>query len=176
MQAVLTLPYAVRKQRVRCGGPGRDVLVAVFPLATGRVACLQLQDEGELRRGGVYLAPSDDPEREAIAPRFDELFADAARKAAGDGELRAALIDLLERARDVARECVPRLSPESLAALMDLGREARVLEERAPPVAGFAWEELVVCVVLIFVSEEERYPRPRYRGGDVALQRFLEVL
>ncbi len=161
---------------MRCGGPSRDVLVAVFPLASGRVACLQMQDEGDLRRGGVYLAPADDPECEAIAPRFDELFADAAHKVAGDSALRAVLVDLLERARDVARGCVPRLSPESLAALTDLGREANAIEEHAPAQAGFAWEELVVCVVLIFVSEEERYPRPRYKGGDLALQRFLDVL
>lgn len=149
----------------------------MFPLHGGGAAHLQLQDEGELRRGGVYLASEDDSSFPAIAPRFDELFADAAHKLADAPELRPVLVDLLERARDAARACLPQLSPEALAELVDLGREARLLEERAPSAEGtFTWEELTVCTSLIFVSEEERYPRPRYRGGDVALERFLDVI
>jgi hypothetical protein len=175
VQALLTAPYVVRQQRVRCGGGTRDVLVAVFPLESGRAACLQLQDHGELRRGGVYLAPTADAASEALAPRFDELFADAAGKAAGGPEDRRALRALLERARDVARSCVPRLTPEALQDLRDVAAQARA-RDGSPAADGFAWEELVVCSLLIFVSEEERYPRPRYRGGDVALERFLDVL
>ena len=153
------------------------MLVAVFPLERGGAACFQLQDEGELRRGGVYLTRADDPAAEAVAPRFDELFAEAARKLAGDDPLQADLVKLLVRGRDVARGCLPRLDPESLDALLALGREAAAFEQRAPSgEAGFTWEELVLSAALIFVSEEERYPRPRYRGGDVALERFLEVL
>ena len=116
------------------------------------------------------------PTKKMVVAARLELFADAASKVSGGEGLRAALIDLLEQARDVGRSCVPRLSPESFASLLDLGRQARALEERAPVERGLSWEELVVCAVLIFVSEEERYPRPRYKGGDVALQRFLDVL
>lgn len=169
--------YATRRQQVRCGGGIREILVAVFPLQGGGAAYLQLQDDGELRRGGVYLAAENDPACPAIAPRFDELFADVAGKLAEAPELRAALVDLLERARDAARACLPRLTPETLANLMSLGCKARALEERAASAEGaFTWEELMMCASLIFVSEEERYPRPRYRGGDVALERFLDVI
>jgi hypothetical protein len=153
------------------------VLVAVFTLRGGGAACLQLQDDGELRRGGVYLAGEDDPDCPAIAPRFDELFADAASKVGDEPELRRTLVDLLRRARDAARACLPQLSPAALSDLVALGAEARALEERAPSADGaYTWEELVVCASLIFVSEEERYPRPRYKGGDVALARFLDVI
>ena len=162
---------------MRCGGGVREVLVAAFPLLGGGAACLQLQDDGELRRGGVYLTPEDDAGCPAVAPRFDELFADAAGKLAQDPSLRGLLVGLLERARDAARACLPQLSPEALAALMDLGREAHDLEARAPSAQGaFTWEALVLCATLIFVSEEERYPRPRYKGADVALERFLDVI
>jgi hypothetical protein len=151
------------------------VLVAAFELASGGAACLQLQDEGELRRGGVYLVPTDDPACPAVAPRFDELFADAARKVSAAPGLGDPLRELLTRARDVARACRPRLTPEALADLEELARAARAHEDEAAP-GAFTLEELVVCALLIFVSEEERYPRPRFRGGDVALERFLELL
>ncbi|RMG16283.1 MAG: hypothetical protein D6731_06610 [Planctomycetota bacterium] len=167
--------YVVRRQRVRCGGGERRVLVAAFPLGGGGAACLQLADEGPLRRGGVYLAATDDPEAAAFAPRFDELFADAARKVRAAPDLLPTLRSLLERARDAARACRPQLTPAALDELGAVARAAREREVDASP-GPYSLEELVVSALLIFVSEEERYPRPRYRGADVALGRFLEVL
>lgn len=148
----------------------------MFPLANGGAACLQLQDEGDLRRGGVYLLAQDDPERTATAPRFDELFADTSSKLAAHPDLAEPLAGLLLAARDAAKACRPRLTPEALAALGEVAQAAAVLDARAPTAAGtYTWEELLVSCMLIFVSEEERYPRPRYKGGDLALERLIEA-
>jgi hypothetical protein len=153
------------------------VLVAVFPLAAGGAACLQLQDDAELRRGGVYLLTEDDPDLPAVAPRFDELFADAASKLAAHPGLRGHLVGLLERGREAAQACLPRLTPEALRGLVGLANAASDLDGAAPAAEGaYSWEALVLCAALIFVSEEERYPRPRFRGADVALERFLDVI
>ena len=167
--------YAVRQQRVRAGA-ARDVLVAVFPLACGQLLCLQLQDEGDLRRGGVYLLERDDPALPAAAPRFDELFADAAAKLQAAPALHPELIALLERARDAARATRPRLDPDALSALLAVLEAAAELRRTHAPLPGLPLEALVGSLLLIFVSEEERYPRPKYRGGDVLMERFLEMV
>ena len=153
------------------------MLVALFPLGGGGAVCLQLQDEADLRRGGVYLARSDDPDEAALAPRFDELFADASTKVHQRPALKGALLDLLRTARDAAKSTRPRLEPSSLEGLRAVGQEALALQAAHPSLPGaFTLEELVLITMLIFVSEEERYPRPRYLGGDKALERFLSAL
>lgn len=164
-------PYVVRRQAVATG-PER-VLVAVFPLEGGGAACLQLQDEGPLRRGGVYLLAEDHEDAPGIAPRFEELFGEvAARKADGPR-----LEQLLREAHAAARATRPRLGPEALEGLMRVARAAAALDRGAGPRQGsLSAEALVVACMLIFVSEEERYPRPRYRGSDVALETLLEIL
>lgn len=165
-------PYAVRRQAVATG-PER-VLVAVFPLAGGGAACLQLQDEGQLRRGGVYLLGEDHEDAPGVAPRFDELFGElAARK---DDAPR--LEQLLREAQAAARATRPRLDPEALEGLLAIARAAAALDRGAAAGRGgsLSAEALIVACMLIFVSEEERYPRPRYRGSDVALETLLEVL
>jgi hypothetical protein len=152
------------------------VLAAVFPLANGGAACLQLQDQGSLRRGGVYLVAKDDPLEPAVAPRFDELFADVASKIRLHESLRTELAAVLIQARDAAKGCQPRLTPDSLAGLVDVFAAARRFDSQAPASQGtYSWEELIVSFMLIFVSEEERYPRPKYRGGDMALERLSEA-
>jgi hypothetical protein len=153
------------------------VLVAAFPLAGGGVACLQLQDEGPLRRGGVYLAARDDPDLPAVAPRFEELFVDLAAKGQ-EPRLRARLEALLREGHAAARATLPRLEPAALARLVAVGAAAARLDRarRRPLPGALPAEALVVACTLIFVSEEERYPRPRYRGADVALETLLEVL
>jgi hypothetical protein len=173
-------PYTVRLLPVRVGSSERSVLVAAFPLEGGGAACIQLRDHDELRRGGVYLTRPAQADLPALAPRFDELFADAAVKLRARDGLRAPLLDLLRRARDVARRSRPRLEPPVLEAIAAIAREAvkleRACQEAGPLPGAFSLEALVVCLLLIFVSEEERYPRPRFRGGDVALERLLEAL
>lgn len=157
------------------GRTPREVLAAVFPLTGGGAACLQLQDEGELRRGGVYLLERDDPAEAGIAPRFDELFADAALKSrqAGLGER---LRELLERAAEAAQQTRPRLDPQALGAI-EAVREAAAEVDRAGELPGpYRVEELLMASLLIFVSEEERYPRPRYQGCQVACERFQQAL
>lgn len=166
--------YAVRRQAV--GGQG-DVLVAVFPLEGGGAACLQLQDEGPLRRGGVYLLAEDDPAAPGVAPRFEELFGELAAKAA-EPPLRAGLERLLREGQAAAAATRPRLDPTALERLLEVGRAAARLDrDRARPAPGaLSVEATVVACTLIFVSEEERYPRPRFRGSLVALETLLEVL
>ena len=148
--------------------------MAVFPLACGGAACLQLSDEAGLRRGGVYLLARDDPSLPGRAPRFDELIGDLAHKLRGAPALRAPLLSLLERARQAARATRPRLDPQALGEVAAVARDAAALE--GPPGEGFSVEELVVACLLIFVSEEERYPRPRYRGCDVAWERLQAMV
>ncbi|HBP22492.1 MAG TPA: hypothetical protein DEA08_32525 [Planctomycetes bacterium] len=167
--------YTTRLQPVEVGEAARPLLVAVFPLHEGPGAvCFQLQDDGDLRRGGVYWLPADEAARVARAPRFDELFADVAAKLGAQPELQAPLRALLERARDVAKESLP-LTPDVLSRLVEVGRAASELDPGDLP-GVFPLEGLVLTALLIFVSEEERYPRPRYKGGDVALERFLDVI
>jgi len=149
-------------------------VVAAFPLRCGSVACLQLHDEQGLRRGGVYLCAADDPLHPARAPRFDELFAEAAQRARAAPERRDELLAVLEAAHHAAREARPRLDPAGLAAIEAV--LARAAELGGPAAGGLETEELVACCLLIFVSEEERYPRPRYRGGDVAWERLVDAV
>lgn len=154
------------------------MLVAAFPLERGGAACLQLQDEGALRRGGVYLLATDDPDAPGIAPRFDELFAEVTAKGR-DAALRPRLERLLRDAQAAAARTRPRLDPEALEGLLRVARAAALVDGEAPasPATGaLSVEALVVACMLIFVSEEERYPRPRYRGSDVALETLLEVI
>ncbi len=164
-------PYVVRRQAVATG-PER-VLVAVFPLARG-AACLQLQDEGRLRRGGVYLLAEDHEDAPGIAPRFDELFGELGARATDDAA-RARLAGLLRAAQAAAVGTRPRLDPAALEGLLRVARDAAALDS-APAPGSLSAEALVMACMLIFVSEEERYPRPRYRGSDVALETLLEVL
>jgi hypothetical protein len=153
------------------------VLVAAFPLERGGAACLQLQDEGALRRGGVYLLATDDPDAPGIAPRFDELFAEVTAKGR-DAALRPRLELLLRDAQAAAARTRPRLDPDALEGLLRVARAAALVDgEVGASAAGtLSVEALVVACMLIFVSEEERYPRPRYRGSDVALETLLEVI
>lgn len=166
-------PYAVRRQAVATG-PER-VLVAVFPLSGGGAACLQLQDEGRLRRGGVYLLAVDHEDAPGVAPRFEELFGELAARATDD-EARARLEGILRQAQAAAAATRPRLDPAALEGLLRVARAAADLDRVAPPPGALSTEALVVACMLIFVSEEERYPRPRFRGSDVALETLLEVL
>ena len=169
--------YVVRQQGARIGHRRASLLVAVFPLRQAGALCFQLQDEGDLRRGGVYLVERDDPEALAWAPRFDELFADMAAKLQHTPQLREPLLGLLKAGQGVARRCVPRLDPETLEELGSLAEEALALEQRQPELpGGFSLEALVMVFALIFVSEEERYPRPRYKGCDLTYERLLEVV
>ncbi len=185
------MPYEVRWQAVALGRarPAEArVLVAAFRLASGGAACLQLQDDGgqsgqgptgkgQLRRGGVYLAAKDDPTCPAYAPRFDELFAVLLRLRARSGAA-ASVGALLRQARAAAAATRPRLEPAALAELERVAGEAAAASALHPPGgdAEMSLEALVVACLLIFVSEEERYPPPRGRGGAVALETLLEVL
>ncbi|MEZ6187249.1 MAG: hypothetical protein R3F62_19830 [Planctomycetota bacterium] len=164
----------MRTIAVLSGGAAVELPVAAFALSDGGAACLQLTDVGPLRRGGTYLvAREGEP---GLAPRFDELFRQAARLAR-DPAGQAALEELLERAREVARATQPRLEPAALEGLAGLLARARALEPATDPEAGpWSLEALTAAIALIFVSEEERYPRPRYQGCDVALGRFLDCL
>jgi hypothetical protein len=166
--------YATRQEEVRSGGRRSRILVAAFPLAAGGEALIQLRDEPGLPRGGVYLlAPG---ETAARAPRFDELFLDLRAKAARR-ELRAPLARLLERARDVARAARGRPSPSAFARIAALGRAgARIDRRLTKPAPGLPVEVVLVALLLVFVSEEERYPRPRHSGADMALGRAMEAL
>ncbi len=159
------------------GEPPRAVLVAAFPLRGGGAACLQLHDEEGLRRGGVYLLAVDDPGAPARAPRFDELFGDLAAKLRADPALRPPLLALLARARAAARAARPRLEPAALDELAAVLAAAADLDAGAgAPPSGFTLEELVASCLLIFVSEEERYPRPRYQGADLAWERLVSAV
>jgi hypothetical protein len=165
----------VRRQRVAgapSGASDGSVLVAVFPLSCG-VAYLQLQDEGDLPRGGVYLGARDDPDLQAFAPRFDELLAGGRALPA---PARRALAEVLLAARDLACQTRPQLTPQVLAEIRALLTRAADLDAEHPPGRGLRAEELVAAALLIFVSEEERYPPPRYRGSALALERFLEAV
>lgn len=154
------------------GRARQEVLVAAFPLASGGEVLFQLVDEGELRRGGVYLLGA--PDAPARAPRFDELFREVAFRASPAPRARK-LARLVERARTWARATRPRISPTVLRRLERLGAAARALDTGRPP-AGLAADALVLSLALVFASEEERYPRPRYKGCDVAAGRVLELL
>jgi len=164
--------YATRRQQVTVGRKRAEVFVAAFPVASGEVL-FQLADEGELRRGGVYLLPRG-AER-AHAPRFDEIFRDVAGKARSP--LARGLRPLVERAQRVARATRPRLTPSILSRIVKLGLAAARLDARHEgSVPGLPCSVLVLALALIFVSEEERYPRPRFKGSDVARERLLELL
>lgn len=164
----------MRRQAVATGH--ERVLVAVFPLSRGGAACLQLQDEGRLRRGGVYLLAEDHEDAPGVAPRFDELFGELGARA-GDPADRARLEQLLREAQAAAVATRPRLDPAALEGLLRVARAAADLDRSPdPPPGSLTTEALVVACMLIFVSEEERYPRPRWRGSDVALETLLEVL
>lgn len=169
------MAYAIRRQQVAVGRRRAEVLVAVFPLQGGGAACLQLQDEGSLRRGGVYLLERDDPARAGIAPRIDELVR-GLRHAARDGGRARALRRLLPRAAAVARATRPRLGPGVLRRIEALLRAGRALDARAPEQEGLGAEALLAACLLLFVSEEERYPPPRWRGGQLLLERLLDAL
>jgi hypothetical protein len=161
---------------VAVGRRQAEVLVAVFPLAGGGAACLQLQDEGALRRGGVYLLARDDPAEPGIAPRIDELVR-ALRHAAAAPRRAAVWRRLLPRAAAAARATRPRLGPGALRRVRAVLRAAQALERRAPPPpGGLGAEALLAACLLLFVSEEERYPAPRYRGGELLLERLLDAL
>jgi hypothetical protein len=160
---------------VAVGREARHVLAAVFSLQGGGAACLQLQDEGDLRRGGVYLLERDDPDEAGVAPRFDELFADAALKSR-QPEVGRRLVALLQQAREAALQTRPRLEPAALEAIGRVAGEAAQLDAEGELPGPYRAEELVLACLLIFVSEEERYPRPRYQGCEVALQRFLDAV
>lgn len=169
---VSALPYATRRQLVAVGRARPEVLVAAFPLASGGEVLFQLLDEGELRRGGVYLLPAGG--REARAPRFDELFREVAFRAREPGRARA-LGRLVERARLWARATRPRLSPVVLRRLGRLGAAAGRLDA-GQQASGLAADALVLSLALVFASEEERYQRPRYKGCDLAAERVMELL
>lgn len=171
-------PYPVRQQRVRAGGGERDLLVAAFSLAQHPGAvCLQLQDEPGLPRGGVYVLHRDDAHEPALAPRFDELFLDLAHKVRERPALRDPILGLLERASDAARATRPRLEPEALALVREVAAEAAALDETQAELPGaFSLELLLMCCLLIFVSEEERYPRPKKKGSDYTLERIRELI
>src|SRR5690606_12282129 len=98
-----------------------------------------------------------------------ELFGELAARAT-DAEARARLEELLRRAQAAAAGTRPRLDPAALEALLRVARAAAELDQAAPSPGALSAEALVVACMLIFVSEEERYPRPRYRGSDVALE------
>lgn len=176
-----TPPYVVRRQAIAPTRDGCDhVLVAAFPLKGGGAACLQLQDEGALRRGGVYLLARDDPDAPGVAPRFDELFAEVTARGR-DALVRPRLERLLRDAQAAAAATRPRLDPDALEGLLRVACAAALVDAdgaaaRPAPAGALSVEALVVACMLIFVSEEERYPRPRYRGSDVALETLLEVI
>lgn len=149
------------------------MLVAAFPVASGGEVLFQLADEGELRRGGVYVQRS--PEADALAPRFDELFRDLASKARSK-LLARSLRPLVRRARSVARATRPRLTPGALDRLTRLSEAGARLDRRHEAVPGLPLDVLLLSLALVFASEEERYPRPRYKGSDVAVERILELL
>ena len=162
------------------GRQAAEVLVAVFPLSRG-AACLQLQDEGQLRRGGVYLLRRDDPAEPGIAPRIDELVR-ALRHAARAPRRAATWRRLLARAAAAARATRPRLGPGALRRIEAVLRAARALDAPAGPGPSETTgggpgettaEALLAACLLLFVSEEERYPPPRYRGGELLLERLL---
>ncbi len=165
--------YETRRQTVLVGKKRADVLVAAFPVASGEVL-FQLVDEGQLRRGGVYVLPRG--EGAAHAPRFDELFRDVAAKARST-VLARALRPLVERAQRVARATRPRLTARVLGQLEKLTRSAARLDTRhAKTLPGLPCDVLVLTLALVFASEEERYPRPRFKGSDVARERLVELL
>lgn len=167
-------PYRVRTIAVLSGGAAVEIPVAAFALAGGGAACLQLTDVGPLRRGGTYLVEAEG--QPGVAPRFDELFKQAAslaRSSAG----RAALEELLPEAKRLAEATRPQLEPATLAGLAALFARGHDLGQGLEELGGpWSLEALTAAVALIFVSEEERYPRPRYQGCDVAFERFLSCL
>tara|TARA_R110002072_G_scaffold73506_1_gene175003 strand:- start:3117 stop:3647 length:531 start_codon:yes stop_codon:yes gene_type:complete len=172
---VSDLGYTTRLQPVLVGATPRPVLLAVFRLRDGAAVGLQLQDHEELRRGGVYWLAEDDPEVPTRAPRFDELFADLAAKLRERPSLRADYLPLFPRALEAAQACRPDLTPEALARIAGLQAEAAALDPGDLP-GAFSLEAQLLISLLIFVSEEERYPRPRYKGGAVALERLFQAV
>lgn len=172
------LAYSTRLQQVLVGPNPRGILLAVFRLQDGSAVGLQLQDHEELRRGGVYWLVEDDPQVPAHAPRFDELFADLAAKLRVRPELRSEFLALFPRALEAAQACRPDLTPAALEAIAGLQAEAAGLEQglEVELPGAFSLEAQLLISLLIFVSEEERYPRPRYRGGAVALERLFEAV
>jgi hypothetical protein len=164
--------YVSRLELVQVGRDRRRVLCAAFELPSGGEILFQLADEGSLRRGGVYWLPRG--AALARAPRFDELFREVVARAARPSSARR-LASLIERARRWALATRPRLTPRVLRRFTALGKAARrldagVTEGRVPA------DALVLAFALVFASEEERYPRPRYRGCDVAFDRVVELL
>ncbi len=167
------MTYTTRRQSVVVGRSRAAVLVAAFPVASGGEVLFQLADEGELRRGGVYVLAA--AEEHARAPRFDELFRDLAAKARSK-PLAKSLRPLVARARSVARATRPRLTPRTLARLVKLGAAGARLDSKHERIPGLPVDALLLALALVFASEEERYPRPRYKGSDVAVERIMELL
>ncbi|MCA8924895.1 MAG: hypothetical protein KDD82_24000 [Planctomycetes bacterium] len=164
----------MRTITVLSGGEAVELPVAAFPLASGGAACLQLTDVGPLRRGGTYLVEAEGAP--GVAPRFDELFRQAASVAQAPAG-RAALEALLAEAKRLAEATRPRLEPPTLEGLAQLFARAHELgAELDSPSGPWGLEALTAAVALIFVSEEERYPRPKFQGCQVAYARFLECL
>lgn len=167
--------YTTRLQPVLVGATPRPLLLAVFPLRDGAAVGLQLQDHEELRRGGVYWLAENDPQAPTRAPRFDELFADLAAKLKERPSLRSEYLPLFPRALEAAQACRPELTPAALEQIAALQAEAADLDPGDLP-GAFSLEAQLLISLLIFVSEEERYPRPRYKGGAVALERLFEAV
>ena len=90
--------------------------------------------------------------------------------------LTLAFFELLDQAARAAGATRPRLEPDGLEEIGAVARQAADLDQGGALPGSYSAEELVVAALLIFVSEEERYPRPRYRGCQVALERFREAL
>ena len=67
------------------------------------------------------------------------------------------------------------MTPEALARIAGLQAEAAALDPGDLP-GAFSLEAQLLISLLIFVSEEERYPRPRYKGGAVALERLFQAV
>lgn len=160
----------MRTIAVLSGGAAVEIPVAAFPLESGGAACLQLTDVGPLRRGGTYLVEAEG--QPGVAPRFDELFKQTARLAQSPSG-RAALEELLDEASRLAQATRPQLEPATLAGLAALFARGHALGQDLPePCEPWSLEALTAAIALIFVSEEERYPRPKYQGCDVAYERF----
>ena len=167
------LPFTVRAQQVAVGREQVELLVAAIPLAQEAYAYYQLFDVGSLRRGGVYLTRAKEPI--AVAPRFDELFADAAVKARTPAA-KQMLLEWLQEGQQLARQLSQNFTLEYWTALRAVFDQAQHQDTLSSPVGRYTWEELVACSCLVFLAEETRYPHPRYQGAEMALGRFASAL
>src|SRR5258708_5342742 len=64
----------------------------------------------------------------------------------------------------------------ALYRLPEVAAAGTGLHSRREAVPGLPLDALLLTLALVFASEEERYPRPRYRGSDVAVERILELI